>query len=65
ICQRNVRLLGMSFNPPRSYTEAVAMLDKHPVIPFERLVTHSHPFDELDAAFQNLAGDAVKVTLTA
>jgi threonine dehydrogenase-like Zn-dependent dehydrogenase len=65
ICQRNVRLFGMSFNPPRSYSEAMAMLSKHPTIPFERLITHSHTFDHLDLAFQDLAGDAVKVTLTA
>jgi threonine dehydrogenase-like Zn-dependent dehydrogenase len=65
ICQRNVRLFGMSFNPPRSYSEAMAMLGKHPNIPFERLITHSHSFDHLDLAFRDLAGDAVKVTLTA
>jgi threonine dehydrogenase-like Zn-dependent dehydrogenase len=65
ICQRNVRLFGMSFNPPRSYNEAIAMLGRHPEIPFQRLVTHSHPFDRLEAAFQDLAGDAVKVTLAA
>lgn len=65
ICQRNVRLFGMSFNPPRSYSEAMAMLRKHPNIPFERLITHSYSFDHLDQAFGDLAGDAVKVTLTA
>jgi threonine dehydrogenase-like Zn-dependent dehydrogenase len=65
ICQRNVRLFGMSFNPARSYSEAMAMLDKHPGIPFERLITHSRSFDDLDLAFRDLAGDAVKVTLTA
>jgi len=65
ICQRNVRLFGMSFNPPRSYAEAMAMLGRHPNIPFERLITHSHSFDHLDLAFRDLAGDAVKVTLTA
>ena len=65
ICRRNVRLFGMSFNPPRSYSEAMAMLGRHPAIPFERLITHSHSFDHLDAAFRDLAGDAVKVTVTA
>ncbi|BBX94923.1 sorbitol dehydrogenase [Mycobacterium lacus] len=65
VCQRNVRLLGMSFNPPRSYSEAMAMLSKHPGIPFERLITHAHTFDHLDRALADLAGDAVKVTLTA
>ncbi|MBY0441064.1 MAG: zinc-binding dehydrogenase [Mycobacteriaceae bacterium] len=65
VCQRNVRLFGVSFNPPRSYSEAMAMLAQHPTIAFERLITHSHSFDNLDLAFQDLAGDAVKVTLTA
>jgi threonine dehydrogenase-like Zn-dependent dehydrogenase len=65
ICQRNVRLLGVSFNPPRSYAEAMALLRKHDVLPFAKLITGEYSFDQLDLAFRALSGDGVKVTLTA
>ncbi|MFD7080024.1 zinc-binding dehydrogenase [Streptomyces sp. NPDC059918] len=63
VCQRNVRLLGVSFNPPRSYSEGMALLGRAD-IPFERLITARHPFDAADAALRDLAGDVVKIVLT-
>lgn len=65
ICQRNIRLLGVSFNPPRSYTEAMALLRQHHDLPLSRLVTDEYSFDQLDLALSALSGDGVKVTLTA
>ncbi|MBX9394398.1 zinc-binding dehydrogenase [Streptomyces sp. TRM72054] len=65
VCQRNIRLIGMSFNPPRSYAEGMALLTQHDKIPFERLITHAHPFTAIDRALEDLTGDdTVKVTLT-
>lgn len=64
ICQRSVRLLGVSFNPPRSYTEGMALLSRSG-IPFERLIARSFSFDDVGSALEALSGDAVKVTLTA
>ncbi|MCW7945173.1 hypothetical protein AAW14_24985 [Streptomyces hygroscopicus] len=64
ICQRSVRLLGVSFNPPRSYTEGMALLARNGSIPFERLITRSFSFDDIGSALEALGGDAVKVTLT-
>ncbi|MFD8984618.1 zinc-binding dehydrogenase, partial [Streptomyces sp. NPDC059564] len=65
ICRRNVRLIGMSFNPPRSFAEAMALLRQHDRIPFERLITHTRPFDRIHDALDDLGGqDAVKVVLT-
>jgi len=65
VCQKNVRLLGVAANPPRSYAEAMALLSRHNEIPFARLITRVHGFDHLDAALEDLAGDSVKVVLTA
>lgn len=62
VCQRNLRLLGMSFNPPRSYSEAMALLAHHE-LPFGRLISRSRPFEEADAALRDLAGDVVKIVL--
>lgn len=65
ICQRNIRLLGVSFNPPRSYAEAMALLRRHDDIPFDRLITGEYSFDQISLALSALTGDEVKVTLTA
>ena len=65
ICQRNVRLLGMSFNPPRSYSEAMALLGRHHDIPFERLITGSYTLDHVAEALRDISSDGVKVVLTA
>lgn len=63
VCQRNLRLLGVSFNPPRSYAEGMALLAGKN-LPFERLITRSRPFDEAAAALSDLSGDVVKIVLT-
>ncbi|RSS83604.1 zinc-binding dehydrogenase [Streptomyces sp. WAC06614] len=63
VCQRNLRLLGMSFNPPRSYAEGMALLARHD-LPFDRLISGTRPFDEADAALRDLTGDVVKIVLT-
>jgi threonine dehydrogenase-like Zn-dependent dehydrogenase len=65
ICQRNVRLLGMSFNPPRSYSEAMALLGRHHDIPFARLITGSYTLDHVADALRDISSDGVKVVLTA
>jgi threonine dehydrogenase-like Zn-dependent dehydrogenase len=64
ICQRNIRLLGMSANPPRSYAEAMALLAR-PDLPFGSLVTDQFPLSRPEAALDALRGDAVKVVLVA
>ncbi|NJC73419.1 zinc-binding dehydrogenase [Planosporangium thailandense] len=64
ICQRNIRLLGMSANPPRSYAEAMALLGRED-LPFASLVTDEVPLSEPEAAFAALRGDAIKVVLVA
>ncbi|MFE5826475.1 zinc-binding dehydrogenase [Streptomyces erythrochromogenes] len=63
VCQRNLRLLGVSFNPPRSYSQGMALLARHD-LPFERLITRSRRFADADAALRDLAGDVVKIVLT-
>ncbi|MCX4784385.1 zinc-dependent alcohol dehydrogenase [Streptomyces sp. NBC_01264] len=63
VCQRNLRLLGVSFNPPRSYTEGMALLARGD-LPFEALITRSRPFEEAMAALDDLSGDVVKIVLT-
>ncbi|MGW7825034.1 hypothetical protein ACWGLF_45130 [Streptomyces puniciscabiei] len=66
ICQRNIRLLGMSHNPPRSFSAAMALLLRHRSIPFERLLTHVWSFDRIDEAMCDLTrSDAVNVSLAA
>jgi threonine dehydrogenase-like Zn-dependent dehydrogenase len=64
LCQRNIRLLGMSANPPRSYAEAMALLAR-PDLPFASLVTDEYPLDRPEEALAALRGDAVKVVLVA
>jgi threonine dehydrogenase-like Zn-dependent dehydrogenase len=64
ICQRNIRLLGMSANPPRSYAEAMALLGRDD-LPFASLVTDQVPLSRPEAAFEALRGDAIKVVLVA
>jgi threonine dehydrogenase-like Zn-dependent dehydrogenase len=64
ICQRNIRLLGMSANPPRSYSEAMALLGRAD-LPFAALVTDRVPLDDPRAALTALRGDAIKVVLQA
>ncbi|MFJ9610065.1 zinc-binding dehydrogenase [Kitasatospora sp. NPDC101176] len=63
ICQRNIRLLGMSFNTPRSYSEGIAMLARAD-LPFASLVTATYPFDRADAAIRDLGTDVVKLVLS-
>ncbi|MFF3652512.1 zinc-binding dehydrogenase [Streptomyces sp. NPDC002181] len=63
VCQRNVRLLGVSFNPPRSYAEAMALLSR-PDLPLDRLITRTYPRERADEALRALSGDAVKLVLT-
>ncbi|MGW7824750.1 zinc-dependent alcohol dehydrogenase [Streptomyces puniciscabiei] len=66
ICQRNIRLLGMSHNPPRSFSAAMALLARHRTIPFDRLLTHVRAFDRIDDAMHDLTDrHAVKVSLAA
>jgi threonine dehydrogenase-like Zn-dependent dehydrogenase len=64
ICQRNIRLLGMSANPPRSYAEAMALLGRAD-LPFASLITDQVPLSEPEAALAALRGDAIKVALVA
>ncbi|MEN3359044.1 MAG: hypothetical protein V7637_3026 [Mycobacteriales bacterium] len=64
ICQRNIRLLGMSANPPRSYAEAMALLAR-PDLPFATLITDRYPLDRPQEALAALQRDAVKVVLVA
>ncbi|PRH80368.1 hypothetical protein C6N75_04575 [Streptomyces solincola] len=62
VCRRNVRLLGVSFDPPRSFSEGMALL-KRKRLPFEELITRTYPFDHVRSAVDDLAGDVVKVVL--
>jgi threonine dehydrogenase-like Zn-dependent dehydrogenase len=62
ICQRNVRLLGMSANPPRSYAEAMALLARAD-LPFGTLITDRVPQSDPQAALAALRGEAIKVVL--
>lgn len=64
ICQRNIKLLGMSANPPQSYAEAIALLGRAD-LPFADLITHEVPLTDPREAMRALAGDAVKVVLVA
>ncbi|MFE5537964.1 zinc-binding dehydrogenase [Streptomyces sp. NPDC056519] len=63
VCQRNLRLLGVSFNPPRSYAQGMSLLARHD-LPFGRLISRSRPVEDADAALRDLAGDVVKIVLT-
>ena len=64
ICQKNVRLLGMSANPPRSYTEAMALLSRFNHIPFNQIISHCFPQREAVQALGRLHDpDVVKVIL--
>jgi threonine dehydrogenase-like Zn-dependent dehydrogenase len=64
ICQHNVRLLGMSANPPRSYSEAMALLGRGD-LPFACLITDQVPLSEPEAALTAMGGEAIKVVLVA
>lgn len=65
VCQRNIRLLGMSANPPRSFAEAMALLSRHDRIAFAELVTHRVPRAQLGVALDALGEpDTVKVVVT-
>ena len=63
-CQRNIRLLGMSANPPQSYAEATALLSRTD-LPFGRIITEEVPLGDPRAAFRALAGNVIKVVLVA
>jgi threonine dehydrogenase-like Zn-dependent dehydrogenase len=62
ICQRNIRLLGMSANPPRSYHEAMALLGRRD-LPFASLITDQFPLSQPEAALDAMQRNAIKVTL--
>lgn len=65
ICQRNIKLLGMSANPPQSYAEAMALLARTD-IPFDELVTSTVPLRDAATALDLVtAPDSIKVVLTA
>lgn len=64
LCQRSVRLIGMSAIPARSFARARSLLGRHRRIPFSELVTHRFPRHramEAIAAMDETA--AVKVIL--
>ena len=64
ICQRNIKLLGMSANPPQSYSEAMALLGRAD-LPFASLISAELPLSDPRAALNALGGDAIKVVLVA
>ncbi|MFF1637762.1 zinc-binding dehydrogenase [Streptomyces sp. NPDC058246] len=63
ICQTNIKILGVTFNPPRSYAEAIALLSDR-ALPFEDLITGTYPVRNADAALDALSGDVVKLVLS-
>ncbi|MFD0007851.1 zinc-binding dehydrogenase [Streptomyces sp. NPDC127178] len=62
VCQTNIKLLGVTFNPPRSYAEAIALLADR-TLPFADLITATYPIRDADAALKALSGDVVKLVL--
>ncbi|MEV6317363.1 zinc-binding dehydrogenase [Streptomyces sp. NPDC051776] len=63
ICQASIRLLGVTYNPPRSYAEAIALLSDR-TLRFEELITGIYPIREAGAALDALSGDVVKLVLS-
>ncbi|WP_435260522.1 zinc-dependent alcohol dehydrogenase [Streptomyces sp. 1222.5] len=63
VCQRNIRLLGVTFNPPRSYAEGIALLSDR-TLPFEDLITDTYSVRDAGKAVSALSGDVVKLVLT-
>lgn len=63
ICLKNIRLLGMSVNPPQSYAEAMALLARDD-IDWDGLITARMPLNDPKAALRRLAEpEAIKVVL--
>ncbi|PKQ25445.1 MAG: hypothetical protein CVT64_09560 [Actinobacteria bacterium HGW-Actinobacteria-4] len=63
ICLKNIRLLGMSVNPPQSYAEAMALLSRADIA-WDSLITAQMPLSDPKAALRKLAEpDSIKVVL--
>lgn len=64
ICIKNIRLLGLGANPPRTFDKAFSLLKRYKRIPFARLITHHFTIGELDRALEVAEREeAIKITL--
>ncbi|MFD5428196.1 zinc-binding dehydrogenase [Streptomyces sp. NPDC127084] len=63
ICQKSIRIIGVTFNPPQSYREGSALLADR-TLPFESLITATRPLRQAETALDDLSGDVIKLVLS-
>ncbi|MFD5429834.1 zinc-binding dehydrogenase [Streptomyces sp. NPDC127084] len=63
VCQKSVRIIGVTFNPPQSYREASALLSDR-TLPFEKLITATRPLKRAGTALDDLSGDVIKLVVS-